>query len=326
VTDPLCPDEADEAVAFIAGQQADARSNVAYVGTEAAGIAAELGGLAPPWVTTARLLRSPGGPGTSGGPGAARAIAGVVVVEWDAELGRAWVLGPWAAAADGPAGDAAWRAAADELLDAALAQPPAEVTRHEMSGDVANARLAALAASRGWWATEPNHVLVADADVVAAWDAAEPAAPGGPGERGLRGAMPDDVAAIEPLHDAEFPGTYASARQLVDGGLDGSLVVLVAEVPDASGPGGVRVAGYAAGRVHEDGEGFIDFVVVEEAARGAGVGRRLVTAVTRRLLARSPRGRVALTVQDHRAPARALYRRLGFRPDSSLVAYRDWTP
>jgi len=36
-------------------------------------------------------------------------------------------------------------------------------------------------------------------------------------------------------------------------------------------------------------------------------------------------GRVCLTVQDHRTPARALYERLGFRPDGSLIAYRSWT-
>jgi ribosomal protein S18 acetylase RimI-like enzyme len=47
--------------------------------------------------------------------------------------------------------------------------------------------------------------------------------------------------------------------------------------------------------------------------------------VTRRLLDRSRRGRVGLTVQDHRTPARSLYDRLGFRSDESLVAYRSWT-
>jgi ribosomal protein S18 acetylase RimI-like enzyme len=47
--------------------------------------------------------------------------------------------------------------------------------------------------------------------------------------------------------------------------------------------------------------------------------------LSRRLLAVSPLGRVALTVQAHRSPARALYRRLGFRPAGSFVGYRNWT-
>ena len=85
------------------------------------------------------------------------------------------------------------------------------------------------------------------------------------------------------------------------------------------------VAGYAAGEVHDDGEGFIDFVAVDPATRGAGIGRQLVFAITRRILERSTLGRVCPTVQDHRTPARTLYDRLGFGPDGTLIAYRSWT-
>ncbi len=46
--------------------------------------------------------------------------------------------------------------------------------------------------------------------------------------------------------------------------------------------------------------------------------------MTRSLLERASANRVALTVQDHRAAARALYDRLGFRPDGVMVAYRSW--
>jgi hypothetical protein len=56
-----------------------------------------------------------------------------------------------------------------------------------------------------------------------------------------------------------------------------------------------------------------------------GVVLRVVVAITRQLLDRSMLGRVRLTVQDHRTPARTLYERLGFRPDGSLIAYRSWT-
>ena len=131
---------------------------------------------------------------------------------------------------------------------------------------------------------------------------------------------PDDLAAIAEVHDAEFPGTYATAGQLASG--DGTRVVLV--VPATAGEPGA-LAGYAAGQVHPDGEGFIDFIAVHPRARGAGVGRRLVTALTRELLAASTVGRVALVVQDHRDAARALYQQLGFRADADFVAYRSGT-
>lgn len=285
-------DELDDVVAFVASQQAEPDRRVTYVGTDPAGIAAELAELAPPWASTARVVRDGGD------------IAGAVVAEWDEHLGRAWVIGPWAAG-DGDE----WAATADALLDAALAQVPAALTRYEMAGDIANRRLAALAAARGWTPTEPNHILLADAEVVAGWP---------PADAALRPAGPADVDAIAALHDVEFPSTYASAAQLVEGGLDGSRVVLVAD----DGHGGV--AGYAAGEVRPDGEGYVDFVVVAPAGRRTGVGRRLVVALTRELLARAPLDRVCLTVQDHRAPARAMYRRLGFRSEGSLVAYRSW--
>lgn len=268
----------DEVVALIAARQADPATRITYVGEDAAGIRAELDGLSPPWTETLRVV---------GG--------GISIVEWDAELGRAWILGPWADD---------W-SVAGELLDAALAQVPEGVTRFELAGDIANTGLAELAAGRGWTATEPNHVLVADADVVAAWPDPDP---------GFRAAVPADVEAIAVLHDAEFPGTFASAAQLVEG----ARTVLVAEQDG-------HVVGYAAGEVHEDGEGFLDFLAVGPTARRSGLGRRLAVAITRQLLAESPLGRVALTVQDHRAPARALYERLGFRPDGVLVAYRNWT-
>jgi ribosomal protein S18 acetylase RimI-like enzyme len=216
--------------------------------------------------------------------------------------------------------------AADRLVDAARAQVPATVTRHELAGDVAHERLADLAGARGWTATEPNHVLVADATVVDAWPADDDGDVDVDDDTGvvLRGATTDDTAAIAVLHDAQFPDTYASAAQLVEGQLDGSRLVLVADTVQVAGVAGA-IAGYAAGEIHEDGEGFIDFVVVDSTARRAGVGRRLVMAVTRQLLAQSSLGRVGLAVQDHRAPARALYQRLGFRSDGSMVAYRSWT-
>jgi ribosomal protein S18 acetylase RimI-like enzyme len=290
-------DELSDIVAFIAAQQAHGDRRISYVGTDAAGINAELDGLEPCWATTARVLRDDTG------------ITGTVIAEWDDDRGRAWVLGPWVVG-DGDS----WMVAAVTLLDAALSQLPPNVSRYEICGDVANHRLADLAARRGWTATEPHHVLVADAGVVARWP------PAGDGQMAsLRAAGPHDIAAIAALHDVEFPDTYASATQLVNGQLDGSRVVLVAD----AGHGGV--VGFVAGEVHDDGEGFIDFVAVDSTTRGAGVGRQLVVAATRRVLDRSPLGRVGLTVQDHRLPARSLYQQLGFRSDGSLIAYRSWT-
>ena len=287
------PELLDAAVALIAAEQARPERQVIYVGTEPAGIRAELDGLDPPWATTLRTATDASG-----------RLVGIVVVEVDADLGRAWILGPWVAG-----DDEAWATHAGPLLDQALAQLPAAIADHELCGDLANTRLATLAAARDYTASPPNHALVADAATVASWDE--------PVDARLRPAEDGDEAAIAPLHDAEFPGTYATAARLVEDQRRGERVVLV-----ATGDGG-GVAGYAGGQVHDDGEGFIDFVAVAEGARGRGLGRALVQALTRELLSRSTTGQVALTVQDHRAPARALYEELGFRPDGSFAAYRN---
>jgi ribosomal protein S18 acetylase RimI-like enzyme len=294
VPQPSRADELDAIVELVSAQQRRPERNIPYLGHEVDGVRAELDGLEPAWTETARVLRD------------GDRLRGVVIVEWDEALGRSWIIGPWVVDDD----PGSWLDGARALLDAGLAQLPGSVGKHELSGDLAHELLGSLAAGRGWSRTEPNHALVADAATAAAWgDGDDPR---------VRPATPSDLPAIAPLHDAEFPDTYNSAAQLVEGGLDGSRIVLVVDGEDGG------LAGYAAGRVSEDGEGYLDFVVVDPARRGGGVGRALVQAITRGLLAAAPLDRVSLTVQDHRTPARSLYERLGFRPDGSFVGYRNW--
>lgn len=291
---PTTPDagELADVIAFIVDQQRQPDRNVVYLGTEVDGVTAELEGLQPAGTETVRVAREEGR---------------IVAVEWDEEVARSWVMGPWVAHDDD-----GWLPLAEELLDAALAQVPAAISRHELSGDLANRRLAELAAARGWWTTEANHALSVDEATVAGWP--DPAADG----PAFRPATTDDVQGIRSLHDAEFPDTYATADQLVAGQGDGSRTTLVAD----DGAGGV--AAYASGHVQDDGEGCLDFVVVHPDHLGSGLGSRAVAAIACALLPRSPLGKMSLTVQDHRAPARGLYERLGFRHQVSFVGYRSW--
>jgi ribosomal protein S18 acetylase RimI-like enzyme len=97
------------------------------------------------------------------------------------------------------------------------------------------------------------------------------------------------------------------------------MVTLVSTKP------GAGIVAYAAGQVHGDGEGFIDFVAVDPAWHRQGLGRQLVMTVARTLLMRSTRQRVSLGVQDHRTAARSLYAQLGFRSDGSFIGYRSRT-
>jgi ribosomal protein S18 acetylase RimI-like enzyme len=279
------PDELDGLVRLIAAEQVHPDRNIPYLGDDEVDIRAELDALAPPWTETARVAR-----------GAADAIVGASVVEWDESIGRAWILGPWVF------GDGAWDDFAPQLLDAALAQLPDGV-EPEMSGELANERLASLAAQRGWTASGAAHVLVVAAEVVATWSTNST-------DR-LRAAVADDLDVIRPLHDAEFPNTHTPAARMVS-----DFVTVVATADDGT------VTGYAAGRIQPDGEGYIDYIGVEPAARGNGIGRRLLVALTRQLVVASPKQHVALVVNDDRVAARALYASLGFAPVTSMVGYR----
>ncbi|MGD9959915.1 GNAT family N-acetyltransferase [Nocardioides sp.] len=287
---PPDPGERDQVLDLIVAQQADPTRNIPYLGATRIGIEAELADLEPPWHDTVRVARD-----------GAR-IVGVALAEWDLEAARAWILGPWVSG-----DDAAWERWARPVFDAAAAQIPAAITDREISGDVANARLAGLGTALGWEPGVINHVFVADAGAAGSWPADSP---------WIRPVTAADLPLLEPLHDLEFPRTYASTQQLVDRSEAGTWTVLVAEHDGV-------VQGYAAGREQPDGDGYLDYVAVAPEARGLGLGAELVTAISRRLIEISAHHNVNLTVQDPRLPARRLYEKLGFRLEVSIQGYRS---
>ncbi len=277
---------------LIAAEQADRTRGIAYLGEHLVGVEAELADLEPPWASTVRIARE------------GDRIIGAALAECDLEVGRAWIFGPWVSG-----DDEAWRRWSRPLVDAALEQLPAEIDDLELSADVANLRLAALAAELNWPPTEVNHVFVANGESAQGWPSDDVR---------VRPVRAGDATRLAPLHDLEFPRTYTTADQLiskaVQGG-EGTWTVLVAEDDGA-------FLGYAAGRLQPDGEGYLDFVAVPAEARGKGLGEALVTTIGRRLIDASPAGTVNLTVQDSRLAARRLYEKLGFRLEISIRGYR----
>ncbi len=282
---PASADDLDRVLDLLTREQQDPARACIFLGTQRDGILAELDDLETDWRATLRVAEREDGE-----------IVGAVLSDWDRDLGRGWIHGPWVA------GD--WPRLAGELLDAALASAPPEVLSHELGADVAHTDLAALAAARGWSTSEISHVYVADRPTVEAWPPEDPR---------VRAPRPGDAAAIGPLHDREFPHTYYPLDRVLAGAASGDLLVGVAD------DGGFL--GYAVGRVQADGEGYLDYLAVTDDARGRGVGEALLATVGRWIAAASPRGTLHLTVQDHRAPAVSLYERLGLRRECSMVGY-----
>ena len=270
---------------MIAAEQARPERNIAYLGVEVDGIRAELDALEPPWSETARIVRRADG-----------SIAGAVMTEVDADLGRAWIYGPWVAA------DHDWDEHARALLDAALEQ--CRGVEAECLPELANTRLVALVEACGWRpSSNVHHAVVVAAGTVARWRGTDPV--------GMRPALEADIDAIRRVHDVEFPDTHTPADRLL-----AKMNVIVATHDGV-------VCGYAAGRIQPDGEGFIEYLGVDPLYRRRGIGRDLVVALTRELMAASSKGEVALSVDDDRAPARGLYASLGFEAVTSFVAFRN---
>jgi ribosomal protein S18 acetylase RimI-like enzyme len=192
------------------------------------------------------------------------------------------------------------------LLDSVLEQLPEGIDDWELAADASHVRMAELGSELGLPASEVNHVYSVDAATVGTWP--EPSAE-------IRVATRDDVEAIRPLHDREFPASYATADHLVPEPPDDKFQVVVAA-------DGAQLLGYAAGRVQPDGEGYLDFIAVADVARGRGVGRDLMAAICTTVISGATTGKLHLTVQDHRAPARRLYESLGFEKSLSIVGYR----
>lgn len=307
--------ELSDALAFIVAQQQTPATACAYLGTDAAEIAADLAELDQPWAETLRVAVAEDG-----------RITGAATIEWDADLGRSWVYGPWA---DDDA-------AALELLRAVIGLTPESVTAHEMFASTANERQARLAENAGWVDGGLCYGLELAADAEP-WESAPALG------INVRPAVASDLAGatgVTTLHDAEFPGTYASAAELLDP--DEDYRTLVAERDGV-------IVGYLTYQNQDDGAVYIDFVAVNPAARRTGVGRALVTAAR----AASAEGRLKLTVnlpeeQSASAPVAAnpmatadrptapdhpnhpnhqaalpFYQALGFRVTDTLRAYHS---
>lgn len=279
------PEDHDAALRLIVEMQRSAATACAYLGRDEAGVREDLENLDQDWHETLRVSRGPDG-----------RVDGAVLIEWDTELDRSWVHGPWTR-------QGRWEQQAPGLLDSVIAQAP--VARHEMYAAVENVQMAWLAERCGWSAGEANFEYTASLD-------------GGPSalrtaHDAVRAARPEDLPRLAELHEAEFPGTYASTSDLLEHG--GSYSTFVhAE--------GGRVLGYLSGQMQGTDTLYVDFLAVAPEARRRGVARGLLDAAALRMGART----ITLTVDEHRPDAQRVYEALGFSRTAVTRPYRRGGP
>jgi ribosomal protein S18 acetylase RimI-like enzyme len=224
-------------------------------------------------------------------------LVGVMGIDFDREIGRAWLYGPIVTADD-------WSAIADSLYAEAQKAIPAEIGEHEIFCDAENVNCREFAQRHGFaflmdvaiFYLTPDRLAVLPQATADEWD----------------GRLADQFVA---LHNRLFPNSnYTLAYMLSEHQKGGPFLTL---------SDGERLAGYFFGRADaESGEAYVDLVGVDEAYRGSGLGRRLMLAGLVRLRQTPGLRQVNLTVASGNVAARRLYHSLGFVVEREMVAFR----
>jgi ribosomal protein S18 acetylase RimI-like enzyme len=291
----------DEVVEVLVRLQADPAHHIAYHGDTAEEIASELTGMRPDWTASTVLATD-----TQSGR-----LRGVLGVETDPEVGRAWLHGPFVdVPANHPAAERLWHRTADALLGRALRVPSLDgITDLELCGHRRHRLLADFAARHNFHTGAISRVFLLTGQQLRAVLVRDSTV-----DNAVR-VLPDDAdlrAAVANLHERSFPAKTVSGRQLVEGSRGHCVMVVT---------GSTGLIGYAAGYPQE-GELYVDFVAVDPNLRSLGVGRALVRGLLRELAARhGARSQAAAVITFGNDASERMFTQLGFTLAIELVSY-----
>ncbi len=224
-------------------------------------------------------------------------IVGAGGCQFDAEHTHGWVWGPWVEVPS----------AAPALLEALLGRLPRSVRRVEAFLHAENRIGLRFLQNAGFSLGVLTHLYVAPRS---GWQPAvggmEPFSP-------LR---PAHEVGFARLHAETFPaGGSMPADELLAGRDDDHVIFAAAD--------GLRLLGYVCASVNRaPREGFIEYLAVRPAARGRGIGARLVETALRWTFEERRLPQATLCVSEWRGNARRLYEAAGFRLTASGVAAR----
>jgi ribosomal protein S18 acetylase RimI-like enzyme len=281
------PNQLAEVSNFVARLQADNTHNIPYFGTTIHEITEALQEWDANWQDRILLAHEN------------EKLIGFIGVESDQELGRVWIHGPMVDHVD-------WHQIADDLYTRARANIiPPDIKSEELLGDGANINLKTLAERHDFSALKMADSLILNRSKQAALPQIPVEAPE---------ITPTQYDAFIQLHDAIFPGTYYSGKQIVEK-LNGQNKVFVAIENNT-------LQGYIYARMNTGTEGYIDFVGVAESARQRGIGTRLIITAIRWLFSFDAVQDVALTVFTDNQSAILLYKQLGFEHLRTMQGFR----
>lgn len=224
-------------------------------------------------------------------------LAGVIGLEYDLELGRAWIEGPLISIPD-------WESLAELLYGRILEIIPGGINDYELAGDIRNKNLEQFALRRGYRTSGDAALLVFQRASLEHLPHVS--------ESRLTQGLAEQFQA---LHDKLFPGTYYNGSQLCQKIDSAHRVFVVSEAG--------RLLGYVFVYVSpEIGESGIDFIGVEQNQRRHGIGKRLLVTALHWIFSFSEVRTVSLAVDVENTAAIQLYQSSGFNYQRTLRGYR----
>jgi ribosomal protein S18 acetylase RimI-like enzyme len=224
---------------------------------------------------------------------------GTIGCEIDRAQRRAWIRGPWVVAGLSPV---SLETALLNTLEGALP----EIDRFDAFPSEDDKAPAALFGGAGYRRMDVHRVMQAalvDAGTATAADAR------------VSPARSDDLRQWLPLHHGLFPGAYLSDDEIAAAIGNGPRLVLTARLDG-------RPAGYLVAKDDTTmDELYVDYLGVDPAARGRGLGRALLRHAMQWGADRGRR-RAVLTVRQDRAEALSLYLQCGFHQARAGVHWR----
>jgi ribosomal protein S18 acetylase RimI-like enzyme len=259
---------------FIGARNGDDAHHIGYLGEDADDVAGTLGDLNEGAVFA--LAREDDGE-----------LVGVLGVDWDVAVGRAWLYGPYGRCCD-------------EMYAALSPRIPPGVAR-ELYCAAGNALVVDFAGRHGFGRNSRSVVYELSRERAEALPPAVATA--------LTPELADQFCA---LYEEIFPG--ASHKSHIVAGRTRSPLTVVEDG---------RLLGFVTLRLTpEYGNGELEYIGVAEAARGRGLGRRLLTAAVQEAF-RDPRMRsLCLNTSMANAVGQRLYESVGFRPGRTMVSFR----
>ena len=217
-------------------------------------------------------------------------LAGAKGCEFDEELGRAWLRGPFI-----HAGEPDWQGVSSAMFHELVACLPDSICVFDSFMNVANERGNQFYQTQAFKQPRLVHVYQAASLIkqLSPVNACDP-------------LQPSQTQSFIEMHESLFPGTYATGQRILEKLGDTHRVFVTGQKNE--------LAGYVYAVFDEElGEGSIEFIGVRETERGKNLGRRLLMAALHWLFEDIKVPLVTLVVNDHLTNARSLYESAGFR-------------